>query len=85
MSELNTRKLAVAFAFVAFGLMVFGSVLNGSTFLTALIRGFEAALIFGICSLLFLRYLIDDGSDSSEAPPVDPDTVEEAPAGKEKS
>ncbi|PIQ97348.1 MAG: hypothetical protein COV67_04700 [Nitrospinae bacterium CG11_big_fil_rev_8_21_14_0_20_56_8] len=79
MSEITAKKTALAFALFSFGLMVVGSVINGSTFLTALIRGGEAAILFGLLGLIFLALLVDRGEsmDSIPASPMS-ETVEEA-------
>ncbi|MFQ5449145.1 MAG: hypothetical protein ACE5E9_00865 [Nitrospinaceae bacterium] len=47
MSEINVKKMALAFSLLAFAILLFGSVLNGSRVTTGLIRGAEAALVFG--------------------------------------
>lgn len=51
MSQLTVKKTALAFALFSFGVMTFGSVLTGAGFFTALVRGTEAAFVFGFLAL----------------------------------
>ena len=51
--------MAVSFALLSFAILVFGSVLTGSRMTTALIRGTEAALIFGALAWGFGSVLMD--------------------------
>ena len=59
MSESIPQKIALGFAILAFAFMVFGSVLSGARFVTALIRGFEGSLVFGGVAWALSRYLLN--------------------------
>ena len=50
MNNFVPQKIGMGFAFVSFGFLVFGSLLAGTTFVTAFIRAFEAAFVFGSIS-----------------------------------
>ena len=41
------QKIAAGFGIFAFGFLAIGSFLNGATAVTSVVRGFEAAVIFG--------------------------------------
>ncbi len=45
--------MAVSFAILSFAILAFGSVLTGSRITTALIRGAEAAFVFGALAWSF--------------------------------
>lgn len=45
--------MAVSFALLSFAILAFGSVLTGSRMTTALIRGTEAAFVFGALAWSF--------------------------------
>lgn len=47
MTKIQIKKMAVSFAILSFAILAFGSVLTGSRMTTALIRGAEAAFVFG--------------------------------------
>lgn len=47
MTELMIRKMALAFALFSFGLVAIGSFLFGARMLSSLVRGTEAAAVFG--------------------------------------
>ncbi len=51
--------MAVSFALLSFAILVFGSVLTGSRMTTALIRGTEAAIVFGALAWSFGSLLMD--------------------------
>jgi hypothetical protein len=53
MTKIQIKKMAVSFALLSFAILVFGSVLTGSRMTTALIRGAEAAFIFGALAWSF--------------------------------
>ena len=48
MSELTHKKMAMAFALFSFGVVVFGSIFSGATYVTAFVRGTEAGVLFGL-------------------------------------
>ncbi len=56
--------MAVSFALLSFAILVFGSVLTGSRMTTALIRGAEAALVFGLLAWSFGSIVMDKEKDS---------------------
>ena len=66
MNKSVPQKIALGFAIGAFTFMVFGSVLAGARFVTALIRGFEGALIFGGLAWGLSWYLLKNSKPDSE-------------------
>lgn len=63
MSELTHKKMALAFGLFSFGLMVFGSIFSGATFVTALIRGTEAAILFALIVFILGFALVEKEED----------------------
>jgi hypothetical protein len=59
MTKIQIKKMAVSFALLSFAILVFGSVLTGSRMTTALIRGAEAAIVFGALAWSFGSVLMD--------------------------
>ena len=59
MSKIQIKKMAVSFALLSFAILVFGSVLTGSRMTTALIRGTEAAIVFGALAWSLGSVLMD--------------------------
>jgi len=53
MTKIQIKKMAVSFALLSFAILAFGSVLTGSRMTTALIRGTEAAFVFGALAWSF--------------------------------
>ncbi len=82
MTESVPLKIALGFAIGAFAFMVFGSVLAGARFVTALIRGIEGALVFGVVAWLLSGYLLNrakteaPSNDSEPSPETEPKTEE---------
>jgi len=66
--------MAVSFALLSFAILVFGSVLTGSRMTTALIRGTEAAIVFGVLAWSFGSVLMD----KEKAPEVTDENTEAA-------
>lgn len=48
MTKIHIKKMAVSFSLLAFAVLVFGSVWMGSRISTALVRGVEGTLVFGV-------------------------------------
>ena len=83
MTESVSLKIALGFAIGAFAFMVFGSVLVGARFVTALIRGIEGALVFGGVVWLLSGFLLN--KEEMEPPPDDSEpSPEEEPKTEEK-
>ena len=66
MNDYVTQKIALGFAIGAFTFMVFGSLLASARFMTAFIRGFEGALIFGGLAWGLSWYLLKNSKPDSE-------------------
>ncbi len=66
MSQTGIKKMALIFALFSFAILTFGSVLSGSRILTALIRGTEGALLFGLVAWFLGNYILEEKTD---APP----------------
>jgi hypothetical protein len=66
MSNIQIKKMAVLFALLSFAILVFGSVLTGSRTTTALIRGVEAAVVFGALAWSFGSVVMGDKNDLKE-------------------
>ncbi len=64
MSKIQIKKMAVSFALLSFAILVFGSVLTGSRMTTALIRGAEAAIVFGMLAWSFGSVVMEKGKSS---------------------
>ena len=64
--NISVKRIALGFAFSSFFFMVIGSIIKGTTALTAVIRGFEGAFIFGILAWIITYYLL-----KKEQEPVD--------------
>ena len=62
--KIGTQKIALGFAFGAFFFMVIGSIIKGTTALTALFRGFEGAIIFGAIAWFVSAYLFREADNS---------------------
>lgn len=75
MTKIQIKKMAVSFALLSFAILAFGSVLSGSRMTTALIRGAEAAVVFGVLAWGFGSVVMEKG----KAPEV---TVDEEEASK---
>ncbi|MBI4384055.1 MAG: hypothetical protein HY579_08495 [Nitrospinae bacterium] len=63
------RKMALAFALFSFGIVAIGSFLFGSRILTSLVRGTEAAAVFGSLAWalgLFMEEKDGEGSGSAD-------------------
>ncbi len=58
--DIIVQRIALGFAFGAFFFMVIGSMITGTTALTAIIRGFEGAAIFGSIAWLVASYLFKE-------------------------
>ena len=69
--------MAVSFAILSFAILTFGSVLTGSRITTALIRGAEAAFVFGALAWSFGSIVMEKGKapevveEEAEAPKGD--------------
>ncbi|GEM_PF-4734297 len=63
--DLIIQRIALGFAFGAFFFMVIGSIITGTTALTAIIRGFEGAALFGAIAWLVGSYLLRDEDNAS--------------------
>ncbi len=72
MTKIQVKKMAVSFALLSFAVLAFGSVLTGARITTALIRGAEAALVFGVLAWSFGSLLMD----KEKAPEVAADEAE---------
>lgn len=68
MTDIQIKKMAVSFALLSFAILTFGSVLTGSRMTTALIRGTEAAIVFGALAWSF-GYLVMEKGKAPEAEP----------------
>ena len=64
MSDFVSQKIGMGFAFGAFGFLVFGSLIAGSTFITAMIRGFQAAFLFGSVAWGLGWFLLKDKKEA---------------------
>lgn len=64
--NVNAEKVGLGFAMGAFSFMIFGSILNGAKIMTALIRGFEGALVFGSLAWFLGWYLLTKLTPNSE-------------------
>jgi hypothetical protein len=58
--DIIVQRIALGFAFGAFFFMVIGSTITGATVLTAVIRGFEGAALFGAIAWLVASYLFKE-------------------------
>jgi hypothetical protein len=58
--DIIVQRIALGFAFGSFFFMVIGSMITGATALTAFIRGFEGAAIFGSIAWLVASYLFKE-------------------------
>lgn len=76
MTKIQIKKMAVSFALLSFAILAFGSVLTGSRMTTALIRGTEAAFVFGALAWSFGSVLMD-----KKAPEVADDNAETVSKG----
>ncbi len=65
--DIIVQRVALGFAFGSFFFMVIGSVITGATALTAIIRGFEGAAVFGSLAWLVASYLFKE----EEQEPID--------------
>jgi hypothetical protein len=72
MTKIQIKKMAVSFALLSFAILAFGSVLTGSRMTTALIRGTEAAIVFGALAWSFGSLVMD----KEKAPEVAEDDAE---------
>ena len=61
MTKIQIKKMAMSFAILSFAILVFGSVLTGSRMTTALIRGTEAAFVFGLLAWSIGTLTIEKG------------------------
>ena len=66
--EIIVQRIALGFAFSSFFFMLIGSMIKGATTLTAIIRGFEGAVIFGALAWIVASYLFKEENE-----PVDTD------------
>tara|TARA_B100000686_G_scaffold354743_1_gene466883 strand:- start:3393 stop:3641 length:249 start_codon:yes stop_codon:yes gene_type:complete len=66
MNEFVSKKIGMGFAFGAFGFLAFTSLIFGATFVTAVIRGFQAALVFGGVAWLLGWFLLKGEIDKTE-------------------
>ncbi len=73
MTKTQINKVAVSFSILAFAILVFGSVFTGSRFSTALIRGVEAALVFGVFAWAISSLLFSEKEQSADEPPIEED------------
>jgi len=64
--------MAVSFAILSFTILAFGSVLTGSRMITALIRGAEAAFVFGALAWAFGSVVME----KAKAPEVEEEEAE---------
>lgn len=68
--DIIVQRIALGFALCSFFFMVIGSIIKGATAVTAVIRGFEGAVIFGAIAWLVASYLFkEEGLDVED--PVD--------------
>lgn len=58
--DIIAQRIALGFAFGSFFFMVIGSMITGATALTAVIRGFEGAAIFGALAWLVASHLFKE-------------------------
>jgi len=66
--DIIVQRIALGFAFGSFFFMVIGSTITGATALTAVIRGFEGAAIFGSIAWLVASYLFKEEDIEAEDP-----------------
>lgn len=59
MSELDEKRMAVAFGLFAFIFLAVGSGLSGARLMTSFIRGVEGGLIFGLLVWALGLFLVD--------------------------
>ena len=64
MSDLMHKKVALAFALLSFGGMMIGSLFSGATVVTAIVRGTEAAALFGLLILALGAMLVEKVDDA---------------------
>jgi hypothetical protein len=78
MTKTQIKKMAVSFALLSFAILVFGSVLTGSRMTTALIRGAEAAIVFGALAWSFGSVVMD----RAKAPEIEEEDQEAEKGGQ---
>jgi len=66
--DIIVQRIALGFAFGSFFFMIIGSIITGTTALTAVIRGFEGAAIFGAIAWLVASYLFKEDAVEVEDP-----------------
>ena len=77
MNEFVSKKIGMGFAFGAFGFLAFASLIFGARFVTAVIRGFQAGLVFGGMAWCIGWFMLKNETDNTEG------TSEENPINKE--
>lgn len=75
MSNTGIKKMALIFALLSFAILTFGSALSGSRILTALIRGAEGALLFGLLAWFLGNYILEQKDEAA------PETTEDEKKG----
>lgn len=73
MSSITIRKIAAGFALLAFAVLVFGSLLSGARILTSFVRGFEAAIIFGLLAWGLSAMVVEERETIEPETPAEPD------------
>ncbi len=60
MKQLTIQKLAMAFALFSFGFVAIGSIMSGATYVTAILRGAGASLLFGGVAFALLHLMAEE-------------------------
>ncbi len=71
MSSTGIKKMALIFALLSFAVLTFGSALSGARIVTALMRGAQGALLFGVLAWFLGGFFLEQ---KDETPPEEPDS-----------